>query len=114
MPVQSWPCRVKRMRLSILSHLLLWVWLGGSLIWVAWWARFYYLYCDIGPTFACVLGGFLQTVFYSLPQVLERVFGPPALVLLLGLAVHQVLKICRRPGPRGPSDAEELDALGSR
>ena len=82
---ESWRDRLGNM--PMLSRLLLAAWGIGSLLWVAVWLRFFYLYCDFDGSFACVVGGFLETVFYSLPQVLVRLLGPPALALILGLAL---------------------------
>ena len=78
--------------MSLLSRLLLGAWLAGSLLWIGLWLDYLYEYCDFSGTFACVVGGFLETVFYSLPEVLIRTLGPPALVLILGLAVRWALK----------------------
>lgn len=72
--------------------LLLAAWFGGSLAWIAYWVDFFSSYCDFDGTFACILGGFLETVFYSLPQVLIRVFAPPACALLLGLGAYWAVK----------------------
>ena len=79
--------------MSLLSRLLVGVWLAGSLIWTGLWLDYFYEYCDFSGTFACIVGGFLETVFYSLPEVLMRMLGPPALVLVLGLAVAWALKM---------------------
>ena len=79
--------------MSLLSRLLLGAWLAGSLLWIGLWLDYFYEYCDFNGTFACVVGGFLETVFYSLPEVLMRMLGPPALVLVLGLAVAWALKM---------------------
>ena len=83
---ESWRDRLGNK--PMLSRLLLAAWGIGSLLWVAVWLRFFYLYCDFDGSFACVVGGFLETVFYSLPQVLVRLLGPPALALILGLALR--------------------------
>jgi hypothetical protein len=93
---------------SIVSRLLLGVWGAGSLLWVAVWLRFFYLYCDFNGNFACVVGGFLETIFYSLPQALIRLLGPPALVLLLGLAARWAIGAWMSHW----SQAREHDALG--
>jgi hypothetical protein len=76
----------------ILPRLLLSAWGIRSLLWVAVWLRFFYLYCDFDGSFACVVGGFLETVFYSLPQVAVEMLGPPALALILGLALRWVVR----------------------
>src|ERR1700757_219136 len=76
----------------ILPRLLLSTWGIGSFLWVAAWLRFFYLYCDFDRSFACVVGGFLEAVFYSLPQVVARVLGPPALALILGLAARRAFR----------------------
>jgi hypothetical protein len=83
---ESWRDRLDNR--PIIPRLLLSAWGIGSILWVAVWLRFIYLYCDFDGSFACVVGGFLETVFYSLPQVLARVLGPPALALILGLALR--------------------------
>ena len=82
----SW--RAKLGDKPVLSRLLLSAWAIGSLLWVGVWLRFFYLYCDFDGSFACVVGGFLETVFYSLPQVAIRLLGPPALALILGFALR--------------------------
>jgi hypothetical protein len=82
--------------MSLLSRWLLATWFAGSLLWAGLWLNYFYEYCDFSGTFACVVGGFLETVFYSLSAALMRVLGPPALVLILGLAVWWALK----PGAR--------------
>ena len=74
---ESWRDRLGNK--PILPRLLLSAWGIGSLLWVAVWIRFFYLYCDFDGSFACVVGGFLETVFYSLPQVVVRMLGPPVL-----------------------------------
>ena len=79
--------------MSLLSRWLLATWFAGSLLWAGLWLNYFYEYCDFSGTFACVVGGFLETVFYSLPEVLMRMLGPPALVLVLGLAVAWALKM---------------------
>ena len=83
----------RRREMSLLSRFLLGAWLAGSLLWIGLWLDYLYEYCDFSGTFACVVGGFLETVFYSLPEVLMRMLGPPALVLVLGLAVAWALKM---------------------
>ena len=83
---ESWRDRLGNK--PIIPRLLLSAWGIGSLLWVAVWLRIFYLYCDFDGSFACVVQGFLETVFYSLPQVLARVLGPPALALILGLALR--------------------------
>jgi hypothetical protein len=83
---ESWRDRLGNK--PVLPRLLLAAWGIGSLLWVAVWMRFFYLYCDFDGSFACVVGGFLETVFYSLPQVVVRMVGPPALALILGLALR--------------------------
>lgn len=74
--------------MPILTRLLLSAWAVGSLLWIAVWVRFFHLYCDFDGSFACAVGGILETVFYSLPQVVVRVLGPPALALILCLALR--------------------------
>jgi hypothetical protein len=81
-------------------------WLAGSLLWIAYWVNYFYGYCDFNGTFACVLGGFLETVFYSVPEALARVLGPPALALILGLAAHRAVKA--RAGRAHPRRRERL------
>ncbi len=83
---ESWRDRLGNK--PIIPRLLLSAWGIGSLLWVAVWLRIFYLYCDFDGSFACVVQGFLETVFYSLPQVLARVLGPPTLALILGLALR--------------------------
>jgi hypothetical protein len=78
--------------MSVLSRLLLSAWLAGSLLWTGLWVNYFYEYCDFNGTFACVVGGFLETIFYSLPEALMRVLGPPTLALILGLVVRWALK----------------------
>ena len=82
--------------MSLLSRWLLATWFAGSLLWAGLWLNYFYEYCDFSGTFACVVGGFLETVFYSLPAALIRTLGPPVLVLILGLAVRWVLKARER------------------
>jgi hypothetical protein len=77
----------------ILPRLLLSAWGIGSLLWVAVWLRFFYLYCDFDGSFACVVGGFLETVFYSLPQVAVEMLGPPVLALILGLTLRWAARV---------------------
>jgi hypothetical protein len=81
-------------------------WLAGSLLWIAYWVSYFHDYCDFDGTFACVIGGFLETVFYSVPQVLARVLGPPALALILGFAAHRAVRA--RAGREHPR-RERLD-----
>jgi hypothetical protein len=97
----------------IIPRLLLSAWGIGSVLWVAVWLRFFYLYCDFDGSFACVVGGFLETVFHSLPQVLTRLLGPPALALILGLVLRWAFRAWVSHGSRGlPSPhARENDAL---
>ena len=78
--------------MSVLSRLLLSAWLVGSLLWTGLWLHYFYAYCDFNGTFACVVGGFLETIFYSLPEALMRALGPPILALILGLLVRWALK----------------------
>lgn len=85
------------------AWLLLAAWLAGSLAWIAYWADFFLNYCDFNGTFACIIGGFLETVFYSLPQALLRLFGPPACVLVLGLAAYWGVKL-GTAGDRGTQE----------
>ena len=93
MRVGKAPRRGRLGEMSLLSRLLLGAWLAGSLLWTGLWLDYVYEYCDFNGTFACVVVGFLETVFYSLPEVLMRALGPPALVLVLGLAVAWALKM---------------------
>jgi hypothetical protein len=88
---ESW--RVRLDNRPIVPRLLLSAWGIGSVLWVAVWLLFFYLYCDFDGSFACVVGGFLETVFYSLPQVLARVLAPPALALILGLALRWAFRV---------------------
>jgi hypothetical protein len=108
---ESWRDRLGNK--PIFPRVLLAAWGIGSLLWVAVWVRFFYLYCDFEGSFACVVGGFLETVFYSLPQALARVFGPPALALILGLALRWAFKAWASHWSRALSSrhAEDDDAL---
>ena len=97
----------------ILSRLLLAAWGIGSLLWIAVWIRFFYLYCDFDGSFACVVGGFLETVFYSLPQVVIRLLGPPALAFILGLALRWAFRAWAGHWARvlAARNGDESDAL---
>ena len=96
MRVGKAPSRGRSGEMSLLSRLLLGAWLAGSLLWTGLWLDYFYEYCDFNGTFACVVGGFLETVFYSLPAALIRTLGPPVLVLILGLAVRWAWKARKR------------------
>ena len=74
-------------RLSV-QRILLLLWMVGSFLWVAYWAWYFYSYCEFGVNFTCVTPGTLEAVFYSIPDILRRVFGPPALVVVVGLALN--------------------------
>src|SRR5215470_14788114 len=97
--------------MPLAAWLLLAAWLAGSLAWIAYWADFFISYCDFNGTFACIIGGFLETVFYSLPDALLRLFGPPVCILVLGLAAYWAMKLAtagdrdarERAGNVGPS-----------
>lgn len=95
--------------MSLLSRLLLGAWLAASLLWIGLWLDYFYEYCDFNGTFACVVGGFLETVFYSPPEALIRTLGPPALVLILWLAVRWALK-ARERQKAAPQRQEPLGA----
>ena len=96
MRVGKAPRRGRLGEMSLLSRLLLGAWLAGSLLWTGLWLDYFYEYCDFNGNFACVVGGFLETVFYSLPAALIRTLGPPVLVLVLGLAVRWALNARER------------------
>jgi len=98
-----------RWEISLLSRWLLGAWLAGSLVWIGLWLDYFYEYCDFNGTFACVVGGFLETVFYSPPEALIRTLGPPALVLILWLAVRWALK-ARERQKAAPQRQEPLGA----
>src|SRR5579885_2674436 len=84
--------------------------------WVVFWVRYFYSYCDFTGTLACAVGGFFETIFYSIPQVLARVLGVPVLVLLAGFAVYRAVKAHRqrrRPGLGARRHSGEQGPLGS-
>jgi hypothetical protein len=113
MPVRTGSWRERLGNKPMLPRLLLSVWGIGSVLWLAVWLRFFYLYCDFDGSFACVVGGILETVFYSPLQVLARLLGPPALALILGLALRWAFKAWTSHWSRALSSrqAEEQDAL---
>ncbi|HZT20972.1 MAG TPA: hypothetical protein VFA23_16285 [Dongiaceae bacterium] len=110
------PPRRERDDSQIIPRLLLAIWSGGSLLWVVFWVRYFYSYCDFTGTLACAVGGFFETIFYSIPQVLARVLGVPVLVLLAGFAVYRAVKAHRqrrRPGLGARRHSGEQGPLGS-
>ena len=59
----------------------------ASLLWVAYWIRYFVRHCELGLSLACVEPNVLWTVYYSLPTVLLEVLGVPALVFVAWFAI---------------------------
>ena len=78
--------RAQQPFLTVTRALLL-LWASGSCIWVGYWARYFYDYCDFGLVSSCVAPQGLWAASYSLGDVFELVLGVPGLILLAGLAI---------------------------
>jgi membrane protease YdiL (CAAX protease family) len=59
----------------------------GSLLWVAYWVKYFAGHCQLGTSLACVEPNVLWTVYYNLVTVLIEVLGVPALVFAAWFAV---------------------------
>jgi hypothetical protein len=95
----KWPRKPVLNHLLKVQGILLLLWMVGSLLWVAYWAWYFYSYCEFGVSFTCVMPNTLEAVFYSIPNVLKRMLGAPVLVLIVWLVLDWAWRTYARHKP---------------
>jgi hypothetical protein len=80
----------------------------GSLLWVAYWIRYFARHCELGSSLACVEPNVLWTVYYSLPAVLVEVLGVPALLFAAWFAIARASRSERESGSRRDRERDRL------
>jgi hypothetical protein len=100
------PCTGKWPHEPALDHslklrwVLLLLWMAGPFLWVAYWAWYFYSYCEFGVSFTCVMPGTLEAVFYSIPDVLKLMLGAPVLALVVWLVLNWAWRTYARHEPK--------------
>ena len=100
------PCTGKWPHEPALDHslefrwVLLLLWMAGPFLWVAYWAWYFYSYCEFGVSFTCVMPGTLEAVFYSIPDVLKLTLGAPVLALVVWLVLNWAWRTYARHEPK--------------
>jgi hypothetical protein len=81
----------------------------GSLLWVAYWVKYFAQNCQLSrSSLACVEPNVLWTIYYSLPTVLVEVLGVPALLFAAWFVVARASRGDRDSGPSQEGEERRL------
>jgi hypothetical protein len=63
------------------------LWAAGGLLWIGYWGWYFHEYCDFAEVSSCVGAQGQWAATYSVKEIFALVFGVPALLLPIALAI---------------------------